>query len=66
MSTYVDCIGSIRQVTFRESAVGVERLPAGAPARTKESLPMLDVFMLVIGIGFFALSVAYALACDRL
>jgi hypothetical protein len=27
---------------------------------------MMDVLMLVIGIGFFALSVAYALACDRL
>jgi K+-transporting ATPase KdpF subunit len=27
---------------------------------------MLDVFMLVIGIGFFALAVGYALACDRL
>jgi hypothetical protein len=36
------------------------------PARTKESQSMLDVFMLVLGIGFFALSVAYALACDRL
>ena len=36
------------------------------PAKTEESHPMLDVFMLVLGIGFFALSVAYALACDRL
>jgi len=27
---------------------------------------MLDVFMLVIGIGFFAAAVAYAFACDRL
>jgi hypothetical protein len=27
---------------------------------------MLDVFMLVIGIGFFALSIGYALACERL
>jgi hypothetical protein len=29
-------------------------------------LPMLDVVMLVIGLGFFALSVGYAVACDRL
>jgi hypothetical protein len=36
------------------------------PPKTEESQPMLDVFMLVIAIGFFALSVAYALACDRL
>jgi hypothetical protein len=42
--------------------------PAGgcAPAMTEESQPMLDVFMLVIGIGFFAVAVAYASACDRL
>jgi hypothetical protein len=38
----------------------------GCSPETKESRPMLDVFMLVLGIGFFALSVAYALACDRL
>jgi hypothetical protein len=36
------------------------------PARTKEFQPMLDIFMLVIGIGFFAAAVAYASACDRL
>jgi hypothetical protein len=35
-------------------------------SQKKESRPMLDVFMLVIGIGFFALAVAYAFACDRL
>jgi K+-transporting ATPase KdpF subunit len=27
---------------------------------------MLDVVMLAIGLGFFALSVGYAMACDRL
>jgi hypothetical protein len=32
----------------------------------EESRGMMDILMLVIGIGFFALSVAYALACDRL
>jgi hypothetical protein len=42
-------------------------LPAvGAPAKTEESQPMLDVVMLVIGIGFFAAAVAYAFACERL
>jgi hypothetical protein len=42
--------------------------PAGgySPAKVEESQAMLDVFMLVIGIGFFALAVGYALACDRL
>jgi hypothetical protein len=28
--------------------------------------PMLDVVMLVIGLAFFALSVGYTFACDRL
>jgi hypothetical protein len=28
--------------------------------------PMMDLIMLVIGFGFFALSVGYVLACDRL
>jgi len=27
---------------------------------------MLDLVMLVIGLGFFALSVGYTIACDRL
>ena len=27
---------------------------------------MLDVFLLIIGIGFFALAVGYALACEQL
>jgi len=27
---------------------------------------MLDIVMLAIGFGFFALSVGYAIACDRL
>jgi hypothetical protein len=28
--------------------------------------PMLDIIMLAIALGFFALSVGYAYACDRL
>jgi hypothetical protein len=28
--------------------------------------PMLDLIMLAIGLGFFALSVGYTIACDRL
>jgi hypothetical protein len=39
------------------------RLLAG---EKEESRGMLDILMLVIGIGFFALAVAYAVACDRL
>ncbi len=35
--------------------------PAGA-----RSIQMLDVIMLAIGLGFFALAVGYAYACERL
>jgi hypothetical protein len=35
---------------------------AGAGGRTE----MLDIIMLAIGLGFFALSVGYANACDQL
>jgi SNF family Na+-dependent transporter len=30
------------------------------------SIPMLDVIVLAIGLAFFALSVGYTIACDRL
>jgi hypothetical protein len=32
----------------------------------RKEIPMLDVIMLAIGLGFFALSVGYTIACDRL
>jgi hypothetical protein len=43
-----------------------------SPCRTfqgplcRKELPMMDLIMLAIGLGFFALSVGYVLACDRL
>jgi hypothetical protein len=37
----------------------------GRKYRRKEHL-MLDVVMLVLGLGFIALSVGYAYACERL
>jgi len=30
------------------------------------SISMLDIILLALGLGFFALSVGYTLACDRL
>jgi hypothetical protein len=41
------------------------RVP-GASRRIARSNPMLDVILLAVGLGFFALSVAYAFACYRL
>jgi hypothetical protein len=38
--------------------------PTGPPRRKEHS--MMDLIMLAIGLGFFALSVGYVLACDRL
>jgi hypothetical protein len=35
---------------------------AGAGGSTK----MLDIIMLAIGLGFFTLSIGYAMACDQL
>jgi hypothetical protein len=34
--------------------------------RVARSIQMLDLIMLAIGLGFFAVSVGYAYACDRL
>ena len=36
------------------------------PGIRKGTIQMLDVIMLAIGLGFFALSVGYAYACERL
>jgi len=35
-------------------------------ARLFQEQPMLDVLLLALGLGFFAISVAYVYACDRL
>ena len=40
--------------------------PAWLRLWAEEFHPMLDVIMLVMGIGFFVLSIAYAVACGRL
>ena len=33
---------------------------------THQEHSMLDIFMLALGLGFFAASIAYAYACERL
>ena len=32
----------------------------------RKEQPMLDFFLLALGLGFFALSIAYAFGCDHL
>jgi hypothetical protein len=41
-------------------------LVACGAAGAGRSTEMLDIIMLAIGLGFFALSVGYAMACDQL
>jgi len=52
---------------IRLNALVCKQMPAvcGA-AGAGRSTEMLDIIMLAIGLGFFALSVGYAMACDRL
>jgi hypothetical protein len=52
----------------------LDQAPAAAPhegaalgnARASKEHPMLDLVMLAVALGFFALSVGYAYACERL
>jgi hypothetical protein len=37
-----------------------------APTHWKRERPMLDLIMMALGLGFFVLSIGYAVACDRL
>jgi hypothetical protein len=37
-----------------------------ATRRTDGGTAMMDVVLLALGLGFFVLSVGYAIACDRL
>jgi hypothetical protein len=54
------------QHAFRRT--GVRQIPgSGTDTRLSlGSIAMLDIIMLAIGLGFFALSVGYTVACDRL
>jgi len=48
-----------------DQCIGVQANACGA-AGAGRSTEMLDIIMLAIGLGFFALSVGYAMACDQL
>jgi hypothetical protein len=47
----------------RAALSGIYRQSGAINAR---SIPMMDVVMLAIGFVFFALSIGYVYACDRL
>jgi hypothetical protein len=44
----------------------VKALCAAMHLFPRKDHPMLDVILLALGLGFFALSVGYAYACERL
>jgi hypothetical protein len=39
---------------------------AGSDSIARSNNQMLDIIMLVMGIGFFAVTIGYAYACDRM
>ena len=43
-----------------------QRCEAGIGAYPQGDIRMLDLILIAVGLGFFALSIAYVLACDRL
>jgi hypothetical protein len=53
-------------------AKGFRRIPSLVPGIVRRrdagmlDVVMLDIVMLALGLGFFALSVGYTIACDRL
>jgi len=51
---------------YRTSTSRPEPISIGHGELRKGAIQMLDVIMLAIGLGFFALSVGYAYACERL
>jgi hypothetical protein len=55
-----------RTVDSRQNAVPQEGVRCIRRAARRWELQMLDVILLAIGLGFFALSVGYTIACDRL
>ena len=53
---------ALRQINAASSVRVAARLAEGY----RKEQPMLDLILLALGLGFFAVSVAYAFGCDRL
>ncbi len=60
------CPRGFPNLTELNALVGKQRLAACGAAGAGGSTEMLDLIMLALGLGFFALSVGYAMACDQL
>jgi hypothetical protein len=62
---------SLHLENIRHLGLPFQRVDAGAASSRRSVLflkerHMLDFILLAVGLGFFALSIAYTYACDRL
>jgi len=57
---------AFRTLSMHGTCIGKGHLLHDTRLRAGRSIQMLDLIMLAIGLGFFAVSVGYAYACDRL
>jgi hypothetical protein len=55
-----------RLTRHNDGAPERRRVPAPSCLVRRKELPMMDLVMLAIAAGLFAVSVAYTVACDRL
>jgi len=55
----------VRRASFRAFHRGPEKCCAGHHRATRSN-PMMDILMLALGFGFFALAIGYTYACERL
>jgi hypothetical protein len=58
--------GVFRILTTIKVARAADRLDGRSRSLHRKEQLMLDVILLAVGLGFFALSIAYAFGCDRL
>ena len=57
---------SATSMEFAQVDRGEQRAQAVIGTHPQGDIRMLDIILIAVGLGFFALSIAYAYACDRL
>jgi hypothetical protein len=60
----------MRPVALHDHQTRMPLVRLRVPGRTRDPVaqehPMLDIFMLALGLGFFVVGIGYAYACERL
>jgi hypothetical protein len=49
-----------------QAPAGIPGSDCAGPKRATRSISMMDILMLALGFGFFALAIGYTYACERL